>query len=554
MTSPSDLPSSSRVRYGDEESAQDAPWPHVMLLLAGLWAAWQPAEGHALTPLLVSVVLLALVSWGWRWTDGPILRQSLAAGSVVALWLVLAALAGASPARSVAPLSLGVGIALTVWLASRRPPPASFPVLLALGLALLAVWGGWQSVAGLERAAGALSQVPEELHVAFMERIESGRGFASLPLPGHLAVLMATALPLLVGGLPGGRLSVLRVAGAGLCVLGLVVSRSPLGVLLALAAVICVLAGDWGRRRWLVVGLLAACLLVVVAWRADVLRLEPVQLRLDNWRTAIWAFGTSPLAGVGPGGFAHLARQASLELGNRPAHAHSLPLEWLAELGPAGLAVSVLLAATLFRLAAALWPPPPAMAAALLVVPIHNLVDFSLYVSGVALPWAVLLGWSLAEVRGSGFEVRAGPRIRTALIAGLAVAVGLTGLNLTGRWVGDAAERAVDATSGYRLAVRAHAVAPWRVRPLATMAWKALGSDDARLVQDAAHRLDRWRWLSPESAAFSALRMRLALRTGDPARAATEAWEACRLETGDVRFCQAYARVVETLERSHGAP
>ena len=147
--------------------------------------------------------------------------------------------------------------------------------------------------------------------------------------------------------------------------------------------------------------LLVSVLVVVIVGRRDVVELEPVRLRLDNWRTAVWVWSTAPAAGVGIGGFAQAAQAVPFEVGNRPRHAHSLPLEWLAELGPVGLLGVVFAGLALWRLLRRLWPVRPDLAVALAVVPVHNLVDFSFYGSGVTLAWAVLVGWAMAFVSAS---------------------------------------------------------------------------------------------------------------------------------------------------------
>ena len=160
---------------------------------------------------------------------------------------------------------------------------------------------------------------------------------------------------------------------------------------------------------------LAMVLAVVVVWRADVMQLEPVRLRLDNWRTALWVWSGSPAVGVGPGGFAQASQAVPFATGNRPRHAHSLPLEWLAEMGLIGGTAFVLAAVALWRLLRRLWPLRPELAVAVAVVPVHNLVDFSLYSSGVALPWAALVGWAVASSRPTP-PANPSPRGRSLLI------------------------------------------------------------------------------------------------------------------------------------------
>ncbi len=523
--------------------------PQLALLLCALWVAWRPVETSPLTAVAVAVVVLALGTWGWDRTSEAAVRRWLLPVAAVSGSVVVAAASGLAPARGVVVLSLATAVALLAWLSSRRPPPATFPVLLALGLALLALWGGWQSVVGLERAhLAAVRDVPVTLQQAYLERIASGRAFASLPVPGHFAVLMATALPLLVGGLRRRATRSASVVGIGLCVLGLVVARSPIGLCLAIAAVVALVMHGRARGARILIGLLLVALVLAVVWRADVLRLEPLRLRVDNWRTAVWAWSTSPLAGVGPGGFAYLAAEAPLDVGNRPTHAHCLPLEWLAELGLPGLVASMVLGGALLRLAVVLWRRRPEMAVAVLVVPAHNLVDFSLFVSGVALPWAVLLGWSLAEARGEVGPRETTPIGRPVAVAALTLVVAVTSLHATSRVLGRAAERVRSPHERYLLARRSHDIAPWRVPPLAIAGSAALEARDPALMEEARELLRRRRWLAPRSAQWSALSMRLDFASGDPEAAVADGWLACHRAGADDRPCADLRHLVGRLE------
>ncbi len=245
------------------------------------------------------------------------------------------------------------------------------------------------------------------------ERLAAGRAFASQPLPSHLAVLLATALPLCSFASAGGGALFRGSQVSCLCVVGLALTRSPIGVGLALVACAALAVAGGGRSIRLAVVVLALVLAVVVVARGDVLELEPVTLRLDNWRTAVWVWSTSPAAGVGFGGFGQVAQTVPFAVGNRPRFAHSLPLEWLAELGPVGLLAILAGGFALWRLVRDLWPHRPDLAVAIAVVPVHNLVDFSMHGSGVALPWAVLVGWAVAFG-----ECNAGPRNRVSGQAG----------------------------------------------------------------------------------------------------------------------------------------
>ena len=60
------------------------------------------------------------------------------------------------------------------------------------------------------------------------------------------------------------------------------------------------------------------------------------------------------------------------------------------------------------------------LAVALAVVPVHNLVDFSFFGSGVILVWAVLVGWAMAFVNTSSEPEPAPARGRVVFVAAVA--------------------------------------------------------------------------------------------------------------------------------------
>jgi len=504
--------------------ARHFPGPQATLLAIAAWLAWQPAETHPWSAVLTAAVVLALAVWGWRRTPAALAR-GLAGAAGAGVLLLAAGLSGWDPASAVSELGLLAAVAGLVWLASREAPSDRRPALLALLLSGLALWGLWQVVAGFDSATTKVVELPEPMRFAAAERLASGRAFASQLLPSHLAVLFATALPLLVVRVRWRWSAALWIVGSILCIVGLVLTRSPVGIGLALAACAALGLGGRGSRMLVAVPALAVALTAVVFWRGDVLEFEPVLLRLDNWRTAVWVWSTAPAAGVGPAGFAQAAQGVPFAVGNRPRHAHSLPLEWLAELGPVGLLAFVVIAFGLWRLVRALWPHRPELAIAVVVIPLHNLVDFSLFGSGVALPWAVLLGWAIAcRPRKAAAETAPVGRLALVLVATLALA--LTLLHATSRTVGEAAALRTSAEERLAGALQARRLAPWRVEPLGLVAAASLESGDRGRISVAAEELDRARWLRPRSAALAGLRARLGLALGEGPTAVSEAWYA----------------------------
>jgi O-antigen ligase len=497
---------------------------HWALLVLAVCCVWRPVETYPSTAVLVAFMVLGLAVWAWRRTPVGSNRVLVAGGVGCVLWA--SGMAGWDPASAVVEIALLAATVALIWMASRVSPPERWPALLALAISALALWGLWQVVGGMEQASSAISELPEEMQLAAAERLASGRAFASQLLPSHLAVLLATALPILLARVRAHRFALPWAAGSILCVIGLVLTRSPIGAALALLA--CSILALRRRRRLLrwVVLLMVPVLVVVVVGRGDVLELEPVQLRLDNWRTAVWVWSKAPAAGVGVGGFAQAAQAVPFEVGNRPRHVHSLPLEWLAELGPIGLLTSVLAVFALWRLLRRLWPKQPELAVALAVVPAHNLVDFSLYGSGVTLAWAVLLGWAMAIERDSSEPVSVPAPGRVILVAVVTAALAMTILHVTSIAVEESAAIGQRPTERMDGALQACRLAPWRVDPLGAVAAAALDTGDPDRIAEAVVIFDRSRWLRPRSAALAGLRARLALSVDGAPTAVAEAWAA----------------------------
>jgi O-antigen ligase len=524
----------------------------LVLIIVALWSAWRPAETAALTPVLVALAALALVPWAHRRTAPPDLVRGCVAVLAVAVVAILSALGGEDRAAAAGELALAAAAAALAFMASREEPRERLQRLLALGLAALALWALYQVTVGFERAGEAVAALPDALQANAAERIASGRAFASLLLPGHLAALLATALPILAAAVRPSWRSAGWLSGALLCGVGLLLTRSPIGIGLALLAVGALAARR--RRTLLVIGLLAlaVALAAVIASRSDVAKLDPVRLRVDNWQTAVWVWRSSPLTGVGLGSYGQATRAVPLAVGNLPAHAHSLPLEWLAELGLAGLVAAGALAIALAGLLWRLWPRRPELAVALAVVPLHNLVDFSLYTSGVAIPWAVLLGWGVAATRPARPVVEGGRR-RVPMVAASALAVAAALLHFTSVAVETAAGSAADSAQRVGGALEAQRLAPWRGSPPLLAAAAAIDLGDADRLAAAAGALERARWWRPRSASLAAAAGEVALARGFVPTAAADTWRAQAVQPRSGERRDAWVRLVSRLEAADDA-
>jgi len=212
---------------------------------------------------VVAAVVLGLAVWAWHRTSrgsNPWLSAAVAGGALVA-----SGLAGWDPASAVGEIALLAMVVALVWLASRERPPERWPALLALAISALTLWGLWQIMGGMEQAAQAIGHLPEATRVAAAERLASGRAFASQPLPSHLAVLLATALPLLVVRLRPRWDAAPWVVASALCVVGLAITRSPVGIALAVSACVALAAGRRKRQLlWITLVLILVLVVVVV--------------------------------------------------------------------------------------------------------------------------------------------------------------------------------------------------------------------------------------------------------------------------------------------------
>jgi hypothetical protein len=522
------------------ETRSDAIAQGTLLGLVG-WCVWRPVETFPSSAIFVAAAVLGLAVWAWRRT--PKGSNSWLIICAACFALLASGIAGWDPASAITEVSLLMAAVTLMWLASRVSPPERWPALLAMVISALALWGMWQVAVGMDQAAASVGQLPVEIQAAAAERLASSRAFASQLLPSHLAVLFATALPMIFWRFRPRWSALAWVTGSVLCVIGLVLTRSPVGAALALGACVSLALGRKKRALLWVAVLLVLVLVVVIASRGDVRELEPVQLRLDNWRTAVWVWSTAPAAGVGVGGFAQAAQAVPFEVGNRPRHAHSLPLEWLAELGPVGFLAVVFAGLALWRLLRRLWPEHPDLAVALTVIPIHNLFDFSLYGSGVAFAWAVLAGWGIAFVNSSSAPKTKPARGRVVFVAAVAGMLAATVLHVTSLMVEESASVREIPEERLDGALEALRLAPWRVDPLGLVASAALETGDPLRLSEARAALDRGRWLRPHSAALAGLRAQLAVADGLAPTAVSEAWMSASEQPSD----EARAENLESL-------
>jgi hypothetical protein len=422
---------------------------------------------------------------------------------------------------------LFLAAALTFGLTRRAAPDDRLLGVLAVLFAATSVVAVIQVSGGLDAARELVDELPLAMRERANLRLASGRAFGTASLPGHFAALLLLAVPLLIdralhsrGGRRLGWLVAVVVAGVGV-----VLTRSIAGWMVAAILVVAALArGASARLRWLGAATVVLAGAVTLGLRADLARLEPIALRWVNWQSAAWVATHHPWLGVGLGGIGQAALQAPGAAASATPYAHNSLLQLSAELGVAGVLVLAAGLWVLMRLLYFGWTAERALTLAVAVLPLHNLVDFSLYAPEVLLPWAVLAGTLAGRLTGPS---------RRATPAWLLLPLLLGGLILsTLSWRAEAeAERARLMPRAERVAAALTAAgwAPWTVTPLLVAAGETLDQDPSSgdaLALDAALAA-RW-WVLPRSAGWAEARARLLLAADRPGEALVWAREARR--------------------------
>ncbi len=419
-------------------------------------------------------------------------------------------------------------LAALLFALARRAAPGDRQVqAIALAIAATALVGFLQVAGGFDEVREGLDMLAPGQRRAAYRRLEFGRVFGTATLPGHFAILVLMAAPLLLSGLQRasrwGRAA--RLTGIALVAASLVMARSVAA--LAVAMVLLALAGARGlpRRRLVLVGvaILGVAALVAVS-REDLRRAAPLRLRLVNWQTAAWVFANHPAVGVGLGGIGQAGLVSPQAPGNITHFAHNTPLQLLAELGVAGLPVVVAGFVALLVLLRRGLQTEIGLALAVAVLPLHNLVDFSAYAPEVLLPWAVLAGTLTARV------VPEHPPPLPSLVLLPVLVVGLTLQSL--EWiaeVGASAAATAPTADRVRDTLAATRWTPWRLTPVQAVVDLTLSADVPReLIVAVDNELARRHWVRPLSSSWAEGRARLRLRLGDSREALVWVREARR--------------------------
>lgn len=394
-------------------------------------------------------------------------------GVAVAGLLVLGLLAhtrapGAAPRLRLAAVCVGLGLAgfnlaISVapgtslgWLARLALPAAAFAlacqlprsgrrgvlaVIVASG-ALVAVYGLFQAFVGLEQTAERARELGVSAEA--VARLEQGRAFATHALPASLAGALTVALAAagaVALGARGRQVRWAAAAAAAVAAAGLLATGS-VGAWIGLAAGAAVVFRQLRSGSALrLAGVAAAALVTLVALAAikpaSVLDLDnpnhPLKRRLDNWVGAVRIAGAQPVAGTGLGSFGSLYPGVRQPDDNETLYAHNSWLQLAVEGGLPALVLLVAAAWALWRRARddlepeRLWALAGAVAFAA-----HNLVDFTAFLPGVAVPAMAMAGIAFARGEAPANVSRLQDRTAPNGRAGASAASALLAVTLAG--------------------------------------------------------------------------------------------------------------------------
>jgi len=504
--------------------------------------------GRLAAHLLGAATALALAWGGW-----PLSPRARWCGLLL-LPLPVASLLLASGGRArgleeaAAFAAFGLAVLLGRRVAARgEPGRIPFPAVLAVLGTLAAAQAILQHHWAYPRAAAELRAAGPAEAEAYLGRLEQGRPAGPFSLPAALGGFLALALPM--------TLAVRRQAAgaavrwgvtAALLTQGyaLFLTRSLGGLLAATVALGIAASSSRPGRPWREAVAAAIAFAAIAGFFIHGRRAEigarpggdPVTLRLGNWEAAARMISGHPFLGVGPGRFPVFYPRFMRPGMNETQYAHNSYLQVAATWGAWTVLPLGLLAAAALRRRAARDGAGPAAYAAGAGFLVHNAVDFTFFLPGVALPAGLLLGFSSPpaqeETGAPASRHRGRDRMAGVLLAAAFLAYAATA---------DRAVRHFDhartlAVAGKpeeaeRRALRAVSAWPLDPDPWAFVAQSLLarGAADPASVALLAEAAERAVTLEPEAAILHHTRALDRAAAADPAAAWIEEQRAAQL-------------------------
>ena len=399
-----------------------------------IYQSWPAAWGHALLVLVAIVGAVAHLPFGGQAKPrsstphllDPTERHWRQQGAGALPWLCLgwccwqtiSAWATVDPSLSRPVLSHFLACGLTYLMgyrmtsaAAETPSSRSFWLGVAGGWLVVVAIGWRQHFGGLAETREYFYSLPDwrTQPPELIAKIASERIYSTLVYPNALAgAVLLTTPPLVLGiwALSRRWNAWVRMASASVLVMGaagcLVWSGSKAGWLIALAvvAVAWLVRAAWSRSGvrwlWLVAGLAVALGLFWHRYHDYFARgATSASARVDYWRVA-WSNSTAhPLLGTGPGTFMRIYSRAKPPTAEMTRLVHNDYLQqatdsgWPGAILFAGLAVGALVCGyrrDLPVISFGIW-------LGVLGISGQSLVEFGLYIPGLAWPWFLGLGY-----------------------------------------------------------------------------------------------------------------------------------------------------------------
>lgn len=266
-------------------------------------------------------------------------------------------------------------------------------------------WTGLEDTRQMVAAMGPQNNMPPEL----LARMQSNRIFSTLVYPNALAGYLVVAFaPVLAWIWVRGRIWDRRTKWATVTLVGavmlfcLVLTGSRGGFVAFIAAAVTGLwfCGGRTRNRWVVGLIIGLAGIFALGLFGGFIRLTGTSLdaRFHYWRGAVRIIQDHPIRGTGPGTFGSIYPSYRTGGTEEPQMAHNNFLQMWTDSGLIGFCLFSVLSVIALRDAARLVDQRPgdaaavAISAAMVGWTVHGLVDFDLYVPGVAFPAFILLG------------------------------------------------------------------------------------------------------------------------------------------------------------------
>ena len=523
----------------------------ALLALAALLPPEIHPAGRLMAHLVAAASALALSFYGWPLSP----RARRAALLLLPLPLASLILVSGGRARGLDEAAAFAGFGLAVLLgrrlaeredAGRRWVIAAVAVLGTLAAAQAIVQHHWAypRTAAALRAAGEGSGLAWDVDAgAYLVRLDQGRPAGPFSLPAALGGFLALSLPMTLAARQGAARAAARfgaTAAIGAQAYALLLTRSLGGLFAASVALGMMAARARPERRWRMIAAAAIAFAAIATLFVHARRAEigarpggdPITLRLGNWEAAARMIEAHPILGVGPGRFPVFYPRFLQPGMNETQYAHNSYLQIAATWGTwALLPLGLLMAAALRRTGRGDGSAAQAAGIGFLA---HNVLDFTFFLPGVALPAGLLLGFAApsgpAGAPGSGPE-RSAARLRSGPRPGRIAGAVLAAILLTHALTSDRAALHLDrartrALAGETEAAERDALKAARAFPLDPDPWAfvaqsllARGATDdasATLRRTAADRAAR---LEPESAILHHTRALDRAATGDLAAA-----------------------------------